>query len=80
MLEKHSFHLGMAILFSLCDKTFILKQILQVLGIKDLECKVMGSTRNYIALTHAFFIGKFIILAEYFIEFVTTVQFTICKL
>lgn len=33
----------------------------QVLGIKDLECKVVGSTRNYIALTHAFFIGEFII-------------------
>uniref|UniRef100_A0A8R1TZJ2 Small ribosomal subunit protein uS5m n=2 Tax=Onchocerca TaxID=6281 RepID=A0A8R1TZJ2_ONCVO len=34
-----------------------LVKICEVLGIKDLECKVMGSTRNYIALTHAFFIG-----------------------
>lgn len=34
-----------------------LAKICEVLGIKDLECKVVGSTRNYIALTHAFFIG-----------------------
>ncbi|MCP9259261.1 Protein sel-1 protein [Dirofilaria immitis] len=34
-----------------------LMKICEVLGIKDLECKVMGSTKNYIALTHAFFIG-----------------------
>ncbi|EJD74977.1 hypothetical protein LOAG_17794 [Loa loa] len=34
-----------------------LMKICEVLGIKDLECKVVGSTRNYIALTHAFFIG-----------------------
>ncbi|VDN37570.1 unnamed protein product, partial [Gongylonema pulchrum] len=33
-----------------CDGAF------QVLGIKDLECKVVGSTKNYIALTHAFFV------------------------
>ncbi|KAL4002880.1 Ribosomal protein S5 C-terminal domain family protein [Acanthocheilonema viteae] len=31
-------------------------KICEVLGIKDLECKVVGSTKNYIALTHAFFI------------------------
>ncbi|CAG9534314.1 unnamed protein product [Cercopithifilaria johnstoni] len=32
-------------------------KICEVIGIKDLECKVVGSTRNYIALTHAFFVG-----------------------
>lgn len=31
--------------------------ICQMIGIKDLHCKVEGNTRNYLAITKAFFTG-----------------------